>query len=281
MKILNSPIKRICFLMMLLGFITLLISLFVWSSNSRYKIYYTKDHYRWMKIESPIKGSERYWQIDYKCAENRIQSYLKEAQNRLDDLKTKEPEQVDITKIFSFTLNKSKKEKERNQKAYEIRKEWGKKYRELEIEIKLIKERNYYQYSTTRAHRESEIKQRMKPLTNTSYLTRKKDSRTEDEKFTDALKSQLSIFIFPKEIQNEVFNECTRQGYLHYTFIETTTHSDIKYWVEDHWIAFWAGISLVVTGFFGSIGFGITSKVYEITLKKLFKWIKAEDTDSQ
>lgn len=69
LKRFDTPIKRLSFIGLVVGVATLVVSLTVWTKESRrHKVYYTQAHYSWVPVDLSYKGKvERSWTWSREC----------------------------------------------------------------------------------------------------------------------------------------------------------------------------------------------------------------------
>lgn len=271
MKRFSTPIMRGSFLAMLVGLATLITSLIVWTQQSRYnRVYYSEDHYGWVWEERPdALQREPKWSITTKCVQPYLQRNVEVADKHLSAHLAVEPPKVSAVDSMA---------------AWKRRSDWEMQRFNLDFDLKQAKEAASKSHGTS--VRQGEVREwagiswNMPALSPLGYPVERKDTRTDDQKFHDALLSKLDITSFPQHQREEIFQNCVTQETVSYVFLRTTHHSELDDWPEDHPIPFALGMLLVVGGFFGSIGHGFSVAVWNGTGARLIGWVRTGDTAS-
>lgn len=265
MKRFNTPVMRGSFLAMIVGMITLVVSLIVWTQQSRYnKIYYTEDHFGWVWEDRPDAiAREPRWSITTPCVKPYFDRVLSEAEQRLAAHMAIEPPKASA--VDSMT-------------AWKKRSDWDMKRFNLDFDVKHAKERAAESHYAS--VREGEVRERMRgwasmpAISPLGYPVEKKDTRSEEEKFDSALLGELGIGSFPKAQQSEIFEKCVTTDTVSYVLLRTTHHTNLDYWPNRHPIPFYLGLFLSVGGFFGSFGYGFSKAVWNGTGGRLITWVR-------
>lgn len=282
----DTPFKRMSFLALIVGVVTLAVSLVVWTLQSGFnKIYYSEDHYLWLPVDLGYSGRvERKWSWDHDCVRPLAQARIDKLKAELEDHRRAHPEKpsddlIDYRSLLEpqrRTLEELEQSiaKDRRQRA--VRNaylEWSGKESSLKLAVDSATARlTRLNYSGVREGEVFQPNRRFDPWE--PLFPKKEDTRTKEEKFVDSLYSQLGLTAFPAFERDRIFEECVRESTVGYKLVDISHHTELDDWPVDHPIPVTLGLLLTAVGFFGSYGHRASSSVIRSTVGRLLSWLK-------
>ena len=277
-RLFDTPLKRVSFIVLIIGAVTLAVSLAVWLQQSRYnRIYYSQDHYQWLPVSQDFAGqTERYWSWDRDCVQPLAETRIAQLKQELEDHRRNRPEQPSR----NVSINRDWTEISRQTELIRAYSHWSARESSLKVSVDSANEKlGGVGYESAR---EGEIDTSpsliawgaRNPYLRPSILVEQEDTKTDEEKFRDSLYARLGLTGFPAEDRDAIFDDCVRETTQGYKFVRTSYHSDIDEWPDDHPISFWLGMFLTVAGFLGSFGYRMSTVVVQGTAGRLLSWVR-------
>lgn len=97
---------------------------------------------------------------------------------------------------------------------------------------------------------------------------------SDEEKFDGALRWRLHISGFLKPVADEIYRTCLRKTQVVYSLVSTSWSSDIGNWWRDSALYSRSATILLLIGFFGSFGQGITLAAWKLTGGRIISWVR-------
>lgn len=263
MRQLDTPFKRACLIVMATGVIGLAVSLLVWTFQSRYhRIYYTEEHYGWVEGDRPTAvRKEKVWSSSAKCVAPFLRRDVEAAEQALNEHLRKEPP---VPSLSSPNFQK--------------RLGWETTRSSLSFDVSRAK--NLLANNLSKTIRADQVRESVRYSgVDLSHAlgypsAAKRDTRTDEQKFNDALYGALGIGSLQQDARNKAFQDCVTPSISSYVLLKTTHHSDIDNWPRDHSIPFSLALALFVGGFLGSVGFGFSNTIWNLTGKRAVSWVQ-------
>lgn len=294
---LDTPFKRASLLIMIIGVVSLIVSLVVWTQQSRYhRLYYTKAHYDWVPVGGRYSGKvELFWSLDRACIVPITKSRIAALEGQLAAHRKAEPERPEYSFTDQHTPRhevkpehpKDSYESLRAQFRYiEILKKknsvskrhrtWSYKKKSLDTQLKKIKENirtlGYIDI------REGQVREGVKKSEAISTFQvggpQWYNNKTEEEKFQLSLYWDLGLGAFPTHRREKIFKKCAHESTRTYILTRTTHHTKIDNWPKDQPIPFYFSLLLIAAGFLGSFGYKVSSNIIQGTAGRAIKWVR-------
>jgi hypothetical protein len=262
---LNTTPKRIFFLVMTVGFLILVVSLATYFSSPYHSILKIRYFYGWTTGNAQLDAYPRYtigqndivYRVDSLCAEPFITLEIQKEKAALDAHQAQKPAYYEFSQLQQWTDQDVALEVQLEGSQSEAA-SIGDSVRRGEIQDSILHSRSQIDTLIPVAQARSSLNS-VKPL---------------DQKFNDALRSELGISVFPQLVSDEIFDKCVQKIPVQYQLWSTEWNSDLGLWFQEEQLYSYTAIILIFVGFFGSFAQGVTVALWKISGGRVISWAR-------